>query len=90
VAVQPLQISVQSVWILKGVFLGFGLFVGGLFLMAIVGITWAVTRGQVEHSHATGLSAVYGQTLGNPLFYLALLGCVLIGIVPWSQAGRRP
>jgi hypothetical protein len=67
-------------WIAKGVFLGFGLFLAGLVLMAIVSITWAVTRGQVQHSQAIGLGVVYGQTLGNPFFYVALLGCVLIGI----------
>jgi hypothetical protein len=67
-------------WILKGVLVGFALFISGLFLMVLVGIVSAVAKGQVQHSHATGLSAVYGQTFGNPFFYLGLLGCVLIGV----------
>jgi len=74
-------------WIVKGVFIGFGLFLAGLFLTALVGITWAVTRGQVQTGHATGLGVVYGLTIGNPLFYLGLLGCILIGI---AVAGSWP
>jgi hypothetical protein len=74
-------------WIVKGVFIGFGLFLAGLVFMAIVGISMVVARGQVQTGHATGLSVVYGWTLGNPLFYLGLLGCILIGI---AVAGSWP
>jgi hypothetical protein len=66
----PLSFNVNyqrdsQMWIVKGVFVGFGLFLAGLFLTALVGITWAVTRGQVQTGHATGLSVVYAFLLGS-------------------------
>jgi len=67
-------------WILKGIFIGFGLFVSGLVLTAIVSISFAFGRGQVQTQHATSLGVIYAQTFDNPFFYLALLGCMLIGI----------
>jgi hypothetical protein len=78
-------------WILKGILVGFGLFVSGLVLTAIVSISFAFGRGQVQAQHATSLGVIYGQTFGNPFFYLALLGCMLIGIAvvgSWSTSVR--
>jgi hypothetical protein len=74
-------------WIVKGVFIGFGFFLAGLVLTAIVSISFAFGRGQVQAHHATSLSVVYGWTFGNPLSYLGLLGCMLIGI---TVAGSWP
>jgi cell division protein FtsX len=67
-------------WIVKGVFIGFGLFLAGLVLTAIVSISFAFGRGQVQAQHATSLGVIYAQTFGSPFFYLVLLGCILIGI----------
>jgi len=75
-----------AMWILKGVFLGFGLFVGGLVLMVVVGIVGAIVKGSVQTGHATALSAIFAATIWNPFFYLALLGCILIGV---SIVGSR-
>jgi hypothetical protein len=72
---------------LKGVFIGFGLFLAGLVFVAIVSISFAFGRGQVQAQHAASLSVVYGWTIGNPLFYLGLLGCILIGV---TVAGSWP
>jgi len=74
-------------WILKGILVGVGLFVSGLVLMAIVSISFAFGRGQVQAQHATSSGVIYGQTFGNPFFYLALLGCMLNGT---AVAGSWP
>jgi hypothetical protein len=74
-------------WIVKGVFIGFGLFLAGLVFVAIVSISFAFGRGQAQAQHATSLSVVYRWTIGNPLFYVGLLGCILIGV---TVAGRWP
>ena len=63
-------------WIARGILLGLAIFIGGLFLTVVVGIL----RGPLQTNHATGLSAVFGATIWNPFFYIALLGCLLIGI----------
>jgi hypothetical protein len=55
--------------------LGLVLFVALGFFSVLV----AVVRGPVTTSHATGVSAIFGATIFNPFFYLALLGCILIG-----------
>jgi len=67
-------------WILRGELLGFALFIGGLFLTVAVGIVSAIVKGSVQSGHATGLGAIFGATIFNPLFYTALLGCILIGV----------
>ena len=67
-------------WIAKGVLLGFGLFVGGLFLIVVLSAVAAVVRGTVQYNQATGVGAIYGVTFGNPLFYVGLLGCLLVGV----------
>jgi len=74
-------------WIVKGAFIGFGFFLAGLVLSAIVRISFAFGRGQAQAQHAASLGVVYGWTLGNPLFYLGLVGCILIGI---AVAGNWP
>jgi hypothetical protein len=57
----------RTMWIVKGVFIGFGFFLAGLVLTAIVSISFAFGRGQVQAQHAASLGVVYGWTLGNPL-----------------------
>lgn len=74
-------------WILKGTLLGFGLFVGGLFLYAALGIAVAIIKGSVQSGHATALSAVFASTIWNPFFYLGLLGCILIGVSIFGNRG---
>jgi hypothetical protein len=74
-------------WIVKGVSIGFGLFLAGLVFVWIVSVSMAFGRGQEQAQHATSLGVIYGWTIGNPLFYLGLLGCILIGV---TVAGRRP
>jgi hypothetical protein len=56
--------------------LGLALFVALGFLYMLVG----VVRGPVETAHATGISAIFGATIWNPLFYLAFMGCLLVGV----------
>jgi hypothetical protein len=63
-------------WIAKGILLGVALFIGGLFLRVVFGIV----RSPVQSNHATGLGVIFGTTIWNPFFYIALLGCLLIGI----------
>ena len=67
-------------WLIKGIFLGFGLFVGGLFLLVVLSALSAIVRGTVEYNHATSVGVIYGVTFGNPLFYVGLLGCLLVGV----------
>jgi hypothetical protein len=73
-------------WLIKGIFLGFGLFVGGLFLLAVLSVLSAVVRGTVQHGQAIGLSAVFAATIWNPFWYLGLVGCILVGV---SIVGSR-
>jgi hypothetical protein len=78
-------------WIAKGVLVGFGLFVGGLIFLVILSAVSAVVQGTVEHNRATGVGVIYGMTLGNPLFYLGLLGCLLVGVAlvgSWPTPAR--
>jgi hypothetical protein len=63
--------------------LGLSLFVALGFINMLVG----AVRGPVEHGHATGVSAILGATVWNPLFYLAFIGCLLVGI---AIVGSRP
>ena len=69
--------------ILKGLLIGFAIFVGLLVLDLFYSIALAVTQGHVEHSHATALSAVLGglleATVLNPYFYAALVASLIIG-----------
>jgi hypothetical protein len=71
----------------ESVLLGFGLFVGGLFLIVVLGAVLAVAKGRVQYGHATSLGVVYGMTFGNPLFYVGLVGCLVVGI---SLVGSWP
>jgi hypothetical protein len=77
----------SQVWIAKGVLLGFGLFVGGLFLLGVLSALFAIVKGSVQYNHAIGVGVIYGMTLRKPLFYVGLLGCLLVGI---SLAGSWP
>ena len=61
-------------WIVKGLFLGTGFFVAGTFLFLIL------SGGPIETNHAIGLSAVTGITVYNPLFWLALVACLALGV----------
>jgi hypothetical protein len=63
-------------WIAKGIALGLAIFISGLFIRLVVGII----KGPIESNHATGLGVIFGATIWNPFFYIALLGCLLIGI----------
>ena len=67
-------------WIAKGVLLGFGLFVGGIIFLVILSAVSAVVQGTVRANHATSVGVIYGVTFGNPLFYVGLLGCLLVGV----------
>ena len=60
-------------WILKGSMLGLVIFAVGL--TAFLSVTLFAGP-----SHATGLSALRAYTWGNPFFWTALLGCLLVGI----------
>ena len=60
--------------------LGFGLFVVGLIFLVILSAVSAVVQGTVQYNHATSVGVIYGMTFGNPLFYVGLLGCLLVGV----------
>ena len=60
-------------WMVKGIALGGGIF----FVGAIVYLSFVFFSGP---AHATGLTAIKGMTTANPFFWLALVGCLLIGI----------
>jgi hypothetical protein len=77
----------RQMWIAKGVLLGFGLFVGGLFLLVVLSVLSAIVKGSIQYNHATSVGVIYGMTFGNPFFYLALLGCLLVGV---SLVGSWP
>jgi hypothetical protein len=63
--------------------LGLALFValGFIYMLA------SAVRGPVEPGHAIGVSAILAATFWNPLFYLAFIGCLLVGI---AIVGSRP
>jgi len=68
-------------WIVKGLLLGTGFFLLGTIAFLIL------SGGPFQSNHATGLSAITGITIYNPLFYVALvacltLGCALVGSCP--------
>ena len=61
-------------WIVKGLFLGPGIFVAGTFAFLIL------SGGPLQRNQAIGLSAVTGITVYNPLFWLALVACLALGV----------
>jgi hypothetical protein len=69
-------------WIAKGISLGVAIFFFGGIGLAILSVVLGISK--VETSHAAiGLSAVaagVAETLYSPFFWLALLGCVFLGI----------
>ena len=71
--------------ILKGLLIGVAIFIGLLFLDLFYSISLAVSQGQIEHSHATGLSAVFASlleaTILNPYFYAAFVASLIAGYI---------
>jgi hypothetical protein len=70
----------SNMWIAKGLLLGTGFFVVGTlaFLVHVFGIST---------QKATGLTAVTGVTINNPMFWVALLACLMLGC---ALAGSLP
>lgn len=62
-------------WIVKGLLLGTGFWVFGTFAF----LFFVVLR-PFRASHATGLTVLTGATVFNPLWWLALVGCLLLGV----------
>jgi hypothetical protein len=62
-------------WIIRGLLLGFGLFVMG----TLVFLKFTVFS-PTAHSAATGLSAIQAYTTQNPFFWAALVACLVLGV----------
>jgi len=62
--------------IVKGIAVGMLL----LFVGAIIYLGCSLFYGRVETNHATGLSAVLGATLWNPVFWLVIILAMAAGI----------
>jgi hypothetical protein len=69
-------------WIAKGLFLGAGIFVAGTFAFLILSMRPVTTN------HATGLGAIPGITIFNPLLYVALAACLALGALVGSGPVR--
>lgn len=69
--------------LLRGMLIGFAIFIGLLLLGLFVAITRALVHQPMETSHATALSAVLAgilaATIFNPYFYAALSASLLAG-----------
>ena len=75
-------------WILKGILLGFAMFISGT-----VGFLLLTVFGPISTSKATGISAITGITTHNPLFWVALLACLMLGcalVGSWPASVRVP
>ena len=68
-------------WVIKGISLGLAMFVVGFIAFNVV------TAPPMRPGTAIGLSYVYASTVGNPFFWLGLLGCLLVGV---SVVGSWP
>jgi hypothetical protein len=65
---------VQSpAWFVKGVLLGLAAFFVGFMLFNFV-------TGELRQNTAIGVGALFGMTIFNPFFWLALAGSIAIGI----------
>jgi len=64
--------------------LGLALFVALGFVSMLV----SAVRGPVTTAHATGVSAILASTVGNPIFYLVFIVCVLVGEGGQLRFGR--
>ena len=63
--------------IMKGIAVGTLLW----FIGIIIYLGFSLFYGQVERNHATGLSAVLGATLWNPVFWLGIILAMGAGFV---------
>jgi hypothetical protein len=63
-------------FVLKGIAVGMLL----LFVGAILTLCFSLFYGRVETNHATGLSALLGATLWNPMFWLIIILAMAAGI----------
>ena len=61
-------------WILKGALLGLAVFLIGAFAF----VCWRVSASSAA---ATGITAIQGWTVQNPLFWLGLVVCMALGCV---------
>jgi len=48
--------------------------------LGFVSMLVSAARGPVTTAHATGVSAILASTVGNPIFYLTFIACVLVGV----------
>jgi hypothetical protein len=55
----------SQMWIAKGVLLGFGLFVGGLFLLVVLSALSAIVKGSVQYNQATGIGVLCATVARN-------------------------
>ena len=62
-------------WIVKGISLGTGFFVAGT-----IGFLLLTVFRPLSTSRATGLSAITAMTTANPLFWTALVACLVLGV----------
>jgi len=65
-----------AMFIVKGIVVGMLL----LFVGAILTLCFSLFYGRVERNHATGLGAVMGATLWNPIFWLVIILALAAGI----------
>ena len=64
-------------WIVKGVSLGLVIFVVGSIALSILSVVAGYTK--IEVNHAIRLSVVAAETIFNPMFWIALIGCMTVG-----------
>jgi len=72
-------------WIVKGIFLGLGLFVVG-------SLAYVINKMRPFEEHkATGISVITGATIHNPWFWIGLAVSVLVGCLiagSWHPSAR--
>ena len=74
-------------WMLKGIFLGAGMFVVGAIIYVVLALQ---ADAQHSESRAVGLSVISYMTVYNPFFWASLVAALVIGCaVVRSWPGRR-
>ena len=61
-------------WVLKGLALGSAIFVVGTVAFILL-VTMRYSK-----ADAIGLSALYGHTVANPAWWVALVACLTLGV----------